>query len=139
MEGSRLFTAFARLVDALTARIDYQALYPAAVVKQNADGTLDLQPESDKLGALASVPIRLGIPGASVKVSGGRVLIQFENGEADRPVATLWDTSALVELSLNGGATPVAKEGSSITGSAGPFPVVAVVSTGAGAPALKVP
>jgi hypothetical protein len=130
MESGRLLGAFEALVRTLTARVDYHALYPARVVKQHADGTLDVLPEGTRLGPLSSVPIRLGIPGSRIDVSGGRVLIGFEGGDPDRPIATLWDTATGVTIHINGGGTHVAKVGSSVTGTAGPFGVVAAVQDG---------
>jgi len=141
MQLDAIKTHLAALVDLFMRRVDYYALYPAVVVSQNGDKTLELRPESEKLPqGMSTVPIRLGIPGATVTVeAGARVLVGFENGDPKRPYAGLWDTASVVEISINGGSTPVAKEGSSITGTAGPFPIVANVSIGAGAPSVKVP
>jgi hypothetical protein len=101
--------SFNALVDKRTARIDFLALYPARVVAQNADGTLELQPETQLLAGHSKVPIRHGLPGVTVKVqAGATVLLGFENGSNMRPFASLWGPSALVELVLNGGVKHIA-------------------------------
>jgi hypothetical protein len=89
---------FARAVRALQP-VDYFALYPARVAKQNATKTLELVPDDSRLPQLSNVPIRLGIPGTTVEVAAdARVLVGFENGNPNQPVATLWEASGLVKL-----------------------------------------
>ena len=123
------------IIDHAMRRVDYFALYPAKVVSQNADRTLELKPESSKLPQMSKVPIRLGIPGASVRVSAGaRVLVGFENGDPKRPYAGLWDTASLVELVIDGGSNAVARVGSTTqghvhSGTAGPYPVSLFTAT----------
>jgi hypothetical protein len=109
----RLKANLIELVRVAFPGIDYQALYPARVVAQNVDGTLELQPDSARLPGLSHIPIRLGIPGASVKVSAGaRVLVGFAGGSPAAPIATLWEAGGLVELAITattiklGEATP---------------------------------
>lgn len=88
-----------RLVLKATQRMDYHALYSCKVVSQNADGTLELQPDRTTLSSVSKVPIRLGLPGVEVKVAAGsRVLLGFENGDPAKPVATLWEKSTLNEI-----------------------------------------
>lgn len=131
-EGSRLLAALQRLVRRLFSRIDYLAAYPARVVTQNGDLSLELKPESDRLPPLSKVPVRVGIPGMKVKVSAGAtVLVTFEAGDPRRPVATLWGDSGLVEVQI-GGARPFARLGDSVT-LAMP-PVIPVQGTLNGAP-----
>lgn len=106
----RISASFNKLVRGIVAPTDYHALYPARVVSQNADGTLELQPDLSKIPPLSKVPIRTGIPGVTVKLSAGaRVLLGFENGDPKRYYAGLWDTATLVELVVNGGAIGLAK------------------------------
>lgn len=97
--SDRTKASFEALVRSALPRVDYCALYPAKVVAQNADGTLELQPDDARFPGLSGIPLRLGLPGVSVKVSGGaRVLLAFENGDPSRPTATLWEASGLTEL-----------------------------------------
>lgn len=96
---------FAELVENLVGRrIDYAQLYPARVVSQKPNGTLEVLPDSLKIrgGGMNNVPIRHGLPGVSVGVSqGARVRIGFENGDPTAPYASLWDTDAnMVEINL---------------------------------------
>lgn len=83
------------------ARFDYNALYPAEVQAQRGDGSLDLRLLGDAMVAPPSVPIRIGIPGVSVKViPGARVLLGFEAGDPSRPYAALWGEDSLKELTI---------------------------------------
>lgn len=103
-------------------RLDLAVPYTARVVSQNADGTLELVPYSSKLPPLTRVPIRYGVPGVTANVAAGaRVLVEFEEGQASRPVATVWDTASVTELvvsaalvKLAGGERQVAYEGDPI-------------------------
>lgn len=114
------FVAFIR---AVFPRIDYLARYPAAVVTQNADLTLELKPDDDRFPPLSKVAIRLGLPGATVKVANGaRVLLAFASGDPQQPIAELWESGSVTELDLNGtliklngGTATVARTGDSIT------------------------
>lgn len=99
--GDRLTAAIAAIVRHLTAHVDYHALYPAKVVSQNSDGTLELQPDGDVMPGLSKVPIRLGLPGVTVKVKkDARVLVGFESGDSAAPVATLWEVDGLDEITV---------------------------------------
>lgn len=90
------------IIERAISRMDYYALYPCRVVQQNGDGTLDLSPDSARLSGLSHVPVRLGLPGATVKVdSGSRVLLGFENGSPSAPVATIWEQPMLLELCVD--------------------------------------
>lgn len=84
-----------------SARFDYCALYPAEVQAQRSDGTLDLKVAGDSLVAPPSVPIRVGVPGLTVKVvPGARVLLGFEGGDPSQPYAALWSADSLQELTI---------------------------------------
>jgi hypothetical protein len=100
MELDRLKRAVEAVVKGVLRPLDYFALYPGKVVQQAADGlSLDVQPEDSRIPGLSGIPLRLGLPGAVVKVApGARVLVGFENGEAARPFACLWDTASVTEL-----------------------------------------
>lgn len=95
----RLKASLDAVVNALTARVDYLALYPAKVVQDNGDNTLELKPDDARLPGPSRVPMRLGIPGVTVKVNAGtRVLLGFEGGNPGKPVATLWEKDSLREI-----------------------------------------
>lgn len=97
----RMMAAVGAVVRHLTAHVDYFAHYPAKVVSQNGDGTLELQPDGDRLPGLSKVPIRYGLPGIAAKVRpGGRVLVAFEGGDPAAPVATVWESGALAEVTV---------------------------------------
>lgn len=99
IEHDRIKGSLRRIVRLATAGVDYHAHYACKVVSQNADGTLELHPDEARIGDTSKVPIRLGIPGAAVKVAAGsRVMVGFENGDPARPVATLWEASSVQEI-----------------------------------------
>lgn len=85
-----------RILDTVRRETDYHKLWPARVVKQNTDKSLQLYPDDARLrgqGGLDKVPIRHGLPGVSVDVvTGARVRVGFEGGDPKRPYAALWDT-----------------------------------------------
>ena len=66
-------------------RVDYLALYPGTIVKTNSDGTCDFQPNSPNVPGLGRVPLRAGLPGTTVKTTGGYGYLGFENGDPDSP------------------------------------------------------
>jgi hypothetical protein len=97
----RLARGFTRLLRRRFSRIDYFALYPSIVRAQNADGTLELEPEDSRLAQVPHVPIRLGLPGVTVKVAkGAKVLLGFTRGDPSQPVATLWEAHSLTEITI---------------------------------------
>lgn len=100
--SDRLKRAFRGFLQASLADldlVDYRACYPAKVVSQSADLTLELVPDDTRLPSLSKVPLRLGIPGVQAKVApGSYVLLFFEGGTAAAPAAGLWQSSSLLEL-----------------------------------------
>jgi len=86
-----------RVLSDINKRVDYATLWPARVVKQNSDGTLEVVADDERLrqgrGSINKVPIRHGLPGVqSVQVSqGARVRVGFDGGDPDKPFAALWD------------------------------------------------
>jgi hypothetical protein len=114
------------------ARVDYMARYEAKVVQQNADGTLELQPDDARFPGMSNVRIYCGMPGVTVKVAAGaRCLLEFAGGDPSRPIVTGWAPGNAVEISFNGGATPVAKEGSGTVGHTHSFSLAAPSGGGA--------
>lgn len=109
-EFDRIKSGFSKFILGLMAPTDYHALYPAKVISQNGDGTLEIQPETSKLGPISKVSIMLGLPGASVTLAAGAsVLLGFEAGDPSRPKVMLWGASTITTLSLNGGTVGLAK------------------------------
>ena len=112
MAEDRLTAALKAIVHAMFPRIDYLALYPARVVSQNADGTLELKPDDTRVPGLSQVPIRYGIPGVRVKVAAGaRVLAGFAGGDPSQPVAELWESGTVTDLFISAGKIEVGSDG----------------------------
>jgi hypothetical protein len=90
-----------RFIESLLRRVDRTALYPARVVSQAADGTLEVQIDDQRWPTLTKVQIRTFVPGATVKVANGaRVLIGWDTGDARKPYAALWESGTLTDLTI---------------------------------------
>jgi hypothetical protein len=86
----------------------FLGMYTAAVVRQAADGTLDLLPDDDRLRSqgLQAVPIRHGLPGVTVEVPAGeRVLLGFDSGRPEAPYAALWHAGQATKIIFDSGTT----------------------------------
>ena len=106
-----LYTVIRGIVRGLIPETDYLALYPATVIKQDSDGTLQLKPDSNRVPPLAGVPIRSFAPQVAVEVEqGARVLLGFGGGDPTQPYAALWGsgTVTLVTIGAPGDAKLVA-------------------------------
>lgn len=146
--------ALAAFVRAVIGPLDYYAAYPAQVVTQNSDGTLELKPDNPRIGPHSAVPIR-GLPGVTVKVApGARVLLEFANGSPKAPIATLFEPHSLLEVTVTAdvkvsvsapmvvladGVQDVARVGDAVTftATAGPYPVVGTANIASGNPKVK--
>lgn len=80
------------LVRAANPTVDYYAFYRATVVSQTGDGRyVDVRPDSPKIPGMSKVPLKLGLPGATAKFSGGaKVLVGWEDGDPRFPVAIMF-------------------------------------------------
>lgn len=82
-------------------RLDYLAAYPARVVNQLADGRVECVTDDARIGSIGPMPIRLGIPGASVKVApGARGYVSFDGGNPKAPFLASFEAGSLKELLL---------------------------------------
>jgi hypothetical protein len=127
-DGDRLF----QLIDRRIRPSRFRGLFPARVVKQNDDLTLELVLDDDIAPGLSNVPMRMFAPSVQMKVApDSRCAVVFEGGDPQRPVATLFELGSLMELALNAtgkltinapqvllgdGTKPVALEGSATQG-----------------------
>jgi hypothetical protein len=105
------------LVEAIIGRrLDYHALYPCTVMRQAADGTLDLVPDDARVrgSGCQGIRIRHGLPGfeCTVPVS-TRVLLGFEAGDPKRPYAMAWDVGSVTTVTFDSGTEDVARTGDS--------------------------
>ncbi|MBI2388632.1 MAG: hypothetical protein HYV09_03360 [Deltaproteobacteria bacterium] len=98
------------IIRSVMSEVDYHKPYPARVVVQDSDGTLQLKPDSDRIPGLTGVPIRYGIPGVTARVPPGtRCIVEFENGDSRTPIVTAFEPGALIELSFDGGSRSIAR------------------------------
>lgn len=107
---ARLRHALERVIRWVMRDTLYHGQYTADVVRQAADGTLDLLPHDDRLRGqgLQSVPIRHGLPGVTVEVPAGElVLLGFDSGDPSKPHAALWHPGQVTRVNI-GGETAVA-------------------------------
>jgi hypothetical protein len=141
-DGERLL----QLLDRRFASTRFLRLFPAKVVKQNDDLTLELVLDDAVAPGLSNVPMRTFAPSIQVKIApGSRCAVAFENGDPQQPVATLFEMGSLMELTLNAsgkvtikadqvllgdGTTPVALEGSATKGHTHLFTLTAPPSGG---------
>jgi hypothetical protein len=101
-----LYSVVRSIVRGLMPETDYLALHPCIVIKQDADGTLQLKPDSSRVPALAGVALRTFAPEVDVRVEkGARVLLGFAGGQADAPYACLWGTGSLTTVTVGSGSS----------------------------------
>jgi hypothetical protein len=101
----RVRHALERIIRWVTRDTLFLGLYTAEVVRQAADGTLDLMPADDRLRSqgLQSVPIRHGLPGVTVEVPNGElVLLGFDAGDPSKPYAALWHEGQVTKVNIGG-------------------------------------
>lgn len=124
-----LADALEAVISRVMRRVDYHALYPARVVAQNADGSLDLVPDSERVPSCQRVPVRT-LRGLSVEVAAGaRVLLGYEAGDPALPVALLWEPGDATVVRVNGGDSRVARDGEPVVSSAALTAWMASVTT----------
>lgn len=77
-------------------KIAYARHYPATVISQRGDGTLELKPEHPAIAGtgLDKIPLWVGVPGLTVELAAGtRVLVGFHEGRPSKPYAHLFEAS----------------------------------------------
>jgi hypothetical protein len=92
----RLKGAFTALAGPVPTAL-YQNLYRARVLKQHANlKRLDLQADAVEIPPLSNIPLRIGVPGLDATLAPGHsLLLGWENGQPDRPYASLWEPGTL--------------------------------------------
>jgi hypothetical protein len=86
-------SAFDKLLKPVRSEIDYSRKYPATVITQNADGTLQVMPDDAKIKAngLDRCEVFVGLPGTTLKVPhGARCLVAFSAGDPSRSHVEGW-------------------------------------------------
>lgn len=72
--------------------VDYLAAYPCKVRVQRSDGTLDVEPDSQRIPPMTGVRYRGPCQGAKLSVAPNtRALLGFEGGDPRYPFISLWD------------------------------------------------
>ncbi|WP_052351551.1 hypothetical protein [Deinococcus pimensis] len=85
---------------------DYHALFPATVITDHGDHTVDVRVDVAGWPQLVSVPLLVRLPGIRVRVkAGSAALVSFEQGDPARPLVEVRDSGALeyVQWRTDGG------------------------------------
>lgn len=99
MSADRIKDSLTAFVKSVFSSLDFYAFYRAKVVSQSSDNLkLDLQPDDARFaGGLSGIPLRLGIPGATVTVTpGAYVFVGWDGGDPQKPFCMLWEDGASV-------------------------------------------
>jgi hypothetical protein len=106
----RFTDAIKRLLAAVLPDFDLYALHPATVLNA-APNEVDVRFDNSRLPELTSVPVRAFAPEVQILVAAQtRVLVGFEGGDRNKPVALLWGAGNFTALSIGSGNTqPVAR------------------------------
>ncbi len=101
--GGDLRGAFGRAVRAVVPELPLLPRYPATVVRQGADGRLELAPDdTPTVAGSPPVPPLYGLPGVRCEVAAGaRVGLAHDAGDARRPCAMGWEQqtpATLIEI-----------------------------------------
>lgn len=108
-----------RFLAGIRSEIGYSRAYPARVVRQNSDKSLQVVPDDQKLksSGLDKVKIRPGVPGfIPVVKAGARGAVEFENGDPSKPCVGAWeyDASKVTSVSYLGGTRAFARVGDQV-------------------------
>lgn len=124
------------LIDQATERLRWFSVFPGRVSQQDDDGTLQVELDDALMPGLTRVPVRMFVPGASVRVAAdARVHVLFEGGDPSKPCACLFDGTAsqLTELTITtaDGAELKLVEGGAVEVTPGDGSVVRIAGGGA--------
>ncbi len=93
------------IVATVGRQIDYTRFYPSVVNAQNADDTLDITPDDDRVkgDGFKRIIIDYGLPGVKASVPpGGRVNLFFQNGDPKQPRVGLFEGSGVTTITIDG-------------------------------------
>ena len=94
--------ALVAFIKSVFPSIDYLALYRARLIKQSGM-TVDVVPDDQRLDGMSKIPLRVGIPGATMTVlPDAHLLVGWDGGDPTKPYATpIWDGGeSVVNLTL---------------------------------------
>jgi hypothetical protein len=126
-------SALQKVLGSVRSESDFAKRWPCKVVRQNADGTVQVLTDDDAMRGKGAdhVRIRVGIPGTTVKVKeGARGLLGFDNADPSLPFIDSWESETpFVKISVGRDARPVARVGDLVRVMAGPLmPVQGTIS-----------
>lgn len=103
--SDRARAALGAIVQDESRALPYALCYPCEVIKDWGNMTLDLMPEdTELLPPLERIPLRVGVPGLTIRLKvGARVWLAFDNAEADRPLAYLFESGQVERWQLKTG------------------------------------
>jgi len=112
--GTDRFTAAVAGIAERTIRPLYLGRWPARVVAQHDDGTLDVVPDDPRVVVPRGIAYRT-LPGVCLVVAAGtRCAVVFEAGDPAKPVVDLWELGDVTRLVVAGGTHPAAREGHAV-------------------------
>lgn len=121
-EDDPLHAGLATFVKQTMRYVDFYAQYPAEVLLQRSDGTLDVIPDSKYLPPMTSVPVNVPVGGTKIKVMAGeRVRILFSEGDPTKYSAQLYDSGSGGRLlvrqggEVDGGSVTLSVAGMGVT------------------------
>lgn len=107
----RLLESFTELVRRVMRSVKLHVRFLGAVVSQAADGSVGVKLDRGEVQGTDGVPIRVGLPGFTVKVpAGARAAVAFEEGDPTRPAVVGFDAGGPVtEVAFDGGTKGLAR------------------------------
>lgn len=108
-ESDPMRAAFAGAVRRVMRHVDYHAHYAGRVVSQAANLSLDVQLDVDTMPPVSGVRLAMLAPQVEVKVlPGARVLIGWQDGDPQKPYASLWEGGSLTSIAIAGSSDAAA-------------------------------
>lgn len=107
--------ALVKFVRSCLPELVHLGFYPAKVVSQNADDTLELLPLDTTVPGLSSVKLYQPTPGArQLVLPGAQVLVFYEGGNPEKPRAILWDSGSATKIAFPAVQVQLGGEGPSV-------------------------
>lgn len=98
------------IITAITDGARYFGKYACTVIRQNADGTIDVKPDDSRVIFPTGLKIRYDSPGWSATVPvGARCNVAFSDGDPRKPYVCDFENGEITRLDFDGGTRNVAR------------------------------